>query len=307
MARLEKEGVKTDDILGAPDPAWTVRWKQGLVFGQPMAVSPKGDLVARSDTTKIVVYSTVDGKEVTTIAEPDSGTYGLAFSPDGERLAGVGVNDINKTGGKIWLWKTPLAKRSTSPPKKRRSCFESLSPDGKVIAALLPKPKGLGQTSWLRVAVLDASNGETKQVIETNHKGGITGIVFSADSKKLATVSVDTTACVWEWETGKLLATCKLDRQGNGSVSSIPTAPVLLLRLGSWTASHGYTMRRQDRSCSHVPGSRVSVPSIGAPTASGSLAATTRTIFASGMLRMARKSGSQGRQRPDQRCCLFFG
>lgn len=213
VARLEKDGTKTADILGAPEPAWAVKWKLGGVLGHALAVSPKGDLVAYCDTFKIGVYSAADGKEVKSFPNPIGGIYSLSFSPDGDRLAGVGMNDINKDGGKIWMWEPRTGKeipfKVAEAPLIRSVAF---SPDGRVVAATLARYIQ-GPKSWVWVGVFDAKTGETRKVLETGHAGAIGGIAFSADGKKLATGSDDMTAKVWDWESGKLLVTCKHARQ----------------------------------------------------------------------------------------------
>jgi WD40 repeat protein len=101
-------------------------------FGEGLAISPKGDLVATGGMFDILVHDLKTGKELRKMRHA-SYTMGLEFSPDGTRIASAPRGNVNKFlavfdagTGNILFNKGPFANYVAGM---------AFSPDGKRIAA----------------------------------------------------------------------------------------------------------------------------------------------------------------------------
>jgi WD40 repeat protein len=116
----------------------------------------------------------------------------VAFSPDGERLAGhgpdgsLGIYDV-RTGSLIVNF-TVSSGRTPSV---------QFSPDGRRV---------LTGSNTLKVRVWDAFNGRLLHVYEGAHDGTVERVAYSPDGKRMAS-SGGTTIKIWNLEAGKLQAT----------------------------------------------------------------------------------------------------
>ena len=119
---------------------------------------------------------------------------GVAFSPDGSRLA---TASDDKTA-KVWdveTGKELLTLRGDSSAVRG----VAFSPDGKRLAT----------ASWNQTAkVRDAESGKELLTLG-GHSGSVNGVAFSPDGERLATASDDKTAKVWDAETGRELLTLR--------------------------------------------------------------------------------------------------
>ena len=117
-------------------------------FGEGLAISPKGDVVATGGMFDIIVSDLKTGKEVRKITHA-SYTMGIEFSPDGKRIASAPRGNVNKFLG--------LFDATTSQLLYNRGPFGNyvagmaFSPDGKRIAAT-------GCENLVRI--FDASDGQ---------------------------------------------------------------------------------------------------------------------------------------------------
>ena len=126
----------------------------------------------------------------------------FAYSPDGTRLA------VASSIG-IWLYETDSYREVALFTEQTAWLdFIKFSPDGKTIA-------GVDGTEEMIVRLWDAKTGKHKHTLK--HKGSVTSVAFSPDSKTIATGSADTgiiedyhthtpyatTLAVWDAKTGR--------------------------------------------------------------------------------------------------------
>lgn len=212
-----------------------------------IALAPDGDLAAIADAAgDITLVDMGSGKMLSAFNAHDNEIWGLAFSPDGSRLASAswdGRSKVWDTASRALV--TTLAapcwgiKVAFSPDGQRvfTSCglvaygdqevvaYEWDTATGEVVRAfpgagleaygLALSPDGrqlaLGYADG-SVAILDAASGETLHDL-TGHAGIAFGMAFNQDSTRLATSAFDQLAKVWDTTTGQELATL----YGNGS------------------------------------------------------------------------------------------
>jgi WD40 repeat protein len=122
------------------------------------------------------------------------GDAGLAFSPDGKRLAACDDRMVT-------VWDTASGQRTlTLKGHTVQVLSVAFSPDGSQLAT----------ASWDRtVKVWDAATGREVRTL-TGHTDRVTSVAFSPDGKQLASASRDGTVRVWDTATGQEVQTLKL-------------------------------------------------------------------------------------------------
>jgi WD40 repeat protein/serine/threonine protein kinase len=119
------------------------------------------------------------------------GSGGVAFSPDGRRLAAVRDNGFT-------VWDVEGGREISSPsPKEGEVSFVAFSPDGRFLAS--GNGKGL-------LRVWDARTGQLVHEIPA-HNAVITAVAFRPHSRWVATAGYDRTVKVWDVTTGQVLRT----------------------------------------------------------------------------------------------------
>jgi TIR domain/PQQ-like domain len=145
--------------------------------------------------------------------------YTGAFSPDGRRIATVGLRSA-------WVWDSATGKRLTELEGSRNYDGGSVafSPDGRRVVA--------GKTV---VGVWDADTG--KKLVELEGSRG-TRAAFSPDGKRIATGIQRGYVWVWDATTGKLLTRLEGDGDFN-SVAFSQDGKRVLTSAGLWNAMTG--------------------------------------------------------------------
>ena len=112
----------------------------------------------------------------------------FAYSPDGTHLA------VASSIG-IYLYETDSYREvALFTEHTAWLVLIKFSPDGNTIA-------GVGDTEETIVRLWDAKTGEHKHTLK--HKGSVTSVAFSPDSKTIATGSEDETVRLWDAKTGR--------------------------------------------------------------------------------------------------------
>ena len=123
------------------------------------------------------------------------GVWGVAFSPDGKRLASAsGGGPEDHTPGDVKVWDaTSGQEQLTLKGHTDRVVCVAFSPDGKRLVS---------GSADQAVKVWDATTGQEKRTLK-GHTGPVWGLAFSPDGKRLASGSADRTVKVWDMTSGK--------------------------------------------------------------------------------------------------------
>jgi WD40 repeat protein len=176
------DGREQRTLAGHTGPVRDIRWSPG---GRVLATG--------SDDRTVKVWDTENVSSPRTISCRGA-VAGVAFSPDGRRLATASWGDAV---GQVWdlhADRQPLLFEVDGGLGLRAVSF---SPDGAQLATA-----GDDRT----VTVWDAASGARLRELP-GHSSAVTALAFSPDSLRLAAASWDFTARVWDFATGKQLLT----------------------------------------------------------------------------------------------------
>ena len=170
--------------------------QKGTIIGHTQyirgfALSRNGQTIATGNRERIRLWDTVNMVQKAVLYEDDWGQWGLAFSPDGSLLA-------SDSGPNIRIWDL-----ATLTYKQTLKAYLGNSVGGSGIQAMGFSPDGYffanGHTGeptvWLWYA------GFTRKSILKGHRGRISALAFSSDSRTLASGSFDQTIRLWDIET----------------------------------------------------------------------------------------------------------
>lgn len=171
-------------------PLATLSNRTGYVFFQ---LSPDGKTIysvvvdGRDQDRSVRVYDAVTGKE-----QPRQGhngqVFGVGFSPDGKRLASVGIDPG------IWIWDPATGKLVSVLPNDQGFYRFAYSADGKLIAG--------GEIDGT-VVLYDANTSEKIRVFPAP-KSPVRMVAFSPDGQYIAAACHAGVVNVWEVSSGRL-------------------------------------------------------------------------------------------------------
>lgn len=180
-----KEQKKIGILKGHTD------WVRSLAF------SPDGKLLASGSLDMVLrIWDVEQRKQIFEQACP-SHTHMVAFSPDGKYLAcGIG----GESAIRIWDVKT---KKQENPLMNAAGAVISIaiSPDGKTLAS--------GSASTSSITFWDFPKRKQIQTVSVGNGEYIRHLMFSPDSKWLASQANDGACRIWDVETGDQLANLK--------------------------------------------------------------------------------------------------
>ncbi len=162
-----------------------------------VATDPSGQWLASSGYHEVLLWSLPDGELVTRISNVAERVGGLAFHPDGRRLAVA-------SGTPGQLGEVKLFDRETGELLEDRLVSEdaifavAFSPEGDRLAAC-----GADGT----IAIFDVDDAAADPRLIDDHADWVNSIAWSPNGKRLVSASRDKTAKVFDAETGELLVT----------------------------------------------------------------------------------------------------
>jgi WD40 repeat protein len=187
---------------------------------------------------RLIVWSVPTRRELRVIATPAGWMLRLEFTSDGQLLVGRTHVDPNTNGRAVHIWNVAAGWHCTTPPLPPTPLgsipfVEALSPDGKTLAApspdhtaiefyelatgqvrlrappvtVLPCPLRFSPDGSVLLAgdndgavrFFDPRSGRLLLRLE-GHRGPVDAFAFSPDGRRLATLSQDGTALVWDME-----------------------------------------------------------------------------------------------------------
>ena len=157
------------------------------------AFSPDGREFAFATSTNIMIWDTRSGAK-RPFVPVESTVFGLAFSPDGSRLA------TGQAAGTVTLWDRKRGTRISSTQAHKADVFAiAFSPDGRFLAT--GSADGTGKL-WVIMP-----GGLRLRYLLRGHAGRV-GVTFSPDGKRVLSCSdADNFMKLWDTETGLEVAT----------------------------------------------------------------------------------------------------
>lgn len=169
---------------------------------ESVAVSPDGKhLATASDDGTVKVWDVATGEELLSFSTQHTGIsiFGLAYSPDGTRLATASDDQTAR------VWDAATGQQLLVIDHGAPLSGLAFSPDGKYLAtagadaAARVWDSATGQQVLVLTGHSDASRAGSV------HPGGVIGVLFTPDGKRLVTAGADGTARLWDAGTGQAL------------------------------------------------------------------------------------------------------
>ncbi|MCI0487995.1 MAG: AAA-like domain-containing protein [Blastocatellia bacterium] len=191
-----------------------------------VAFSPDGRRVASLNTEgSVSLWDTGTRREVALIKPDESTIAAMSFSPDSRALATGG------DGGRVIIWSAATGERLFALEQQQGSVNRVVfSPDGNLLAAG-------GSDGSIKLWDIQARPNRrdaasplfAPRALLAGHAGEIVSLIFSPDSKHLASGSADNTVVLWDTETHKSLTSIPSDESGVISTAFSPDGRRLIM------------------------------------------------------------------------------
>ena len=161
----------------------------------------------------IKLWDAATGRELQTMIGHTDWLAGLAFSPDGKRLASTSLD------GTIRIWSLPPGKETVtvSGPGAGYGTRVVYSPNGQEFAT-----NGGDGTA----TIWNAGTGEPRLKL-AGHEAEVMNMAFSPDEKRFATGSLDATAILWDTANGQKLLTLTGHEAGVRDITFSPDGSLI--------------------------------------------------------------------------------
>jgi hypothetical protein len=160
-------------------------WRPGKEEIYSVSAAGEDEVASVGHDGQVALSSASRGRTERVVPLGSGWALATRLSPDGRQVAAFGfdrqVQLIDTTSGKaLHKWPAPGWAASMA-----------WSPDGRTLAV-----------AWVDIDLWDVATGQRVKTL-TGHGNVVRGISFSPDGKRLASVSLDTTARIWDVETAK--------------------------------------------------------------------------------------------------------
>jgi WD40 repeat protein len=173
-------------LLGYTSDDTSVGWSA-------VAISSDGTRLAAAGIETVRLWDARTGQQLLECKGHVKRVMGVAFSPDGTRLA---TGSLDATAR---LWDVQTGKQLRE--YKGHAGFV-------MVVAFSPDGTRLATAGDMTARVWDVRTGQ-QLIVCKGHSDGVSGVAFSPDGTRLATASQDGTAGLWDVQTGQLLFQCK--------------------------------------------------------------------------------------------------
>ena len=210
-AGIPRQGIRAWDINTGAE---LFNFNAVEPFGRKLVFSYDGTLLATNGThVQTRVWDVITQRDITPPNVMNASA--LAFSPDGKTFAyghpnGIVLSDITTTG---------IKERGRIPTNRGFSSVLTFSSDGKIIL----DTQSIGRQPIIQL--WDVNTGNDLGTL-SGHTESIEMLVFSHDSKLLASGSWDGTVLLWDWD--KISTKIATDNMGKEFQSNLepPQAPI---------------------------------------------------------------------------------
>ena len=187
----------------APDSAEQLTFEDSQAIlkipdGSAGIFSPDGKWLAAASLSTasgnaVKLWDAATGQELLTMVGHTNWLAGLAFSPDGKRLASTSLD------GTVRVW-------SLEPGRELVTVLSPIAGYGNRVV-YSPNGQEFSTNGGDGTATIwNSETGEPRLAV-TGHAAEILNVAFSPDGKRFATASLDATATLWDAATGKKLVT----------------------------------------------------------------------------------------------------
>jgi WD40 repeat protein/serine/threonine protein kinase len=205
-----------------------------------VAFSPDGHRIvtAQLDGTA-AIWDAVTGERLHILRGPGPGVRGVAYSPDGLRVASKSSHETpinDKRSGETMIWDATTGRLIDTLKTKGGGWGVKFSPDGRLIASVC-----LGGEDFEDSAVMiwDATTHELIRKIP--HSGGFKLVTFSPDGTRLALTDDQDDATIVEVRTGKTLQVLPGHTGGSHHAAYSPDGRYLSVATGPiWAENYGF-------------------------------------------------------------------